>query len=931
MSRHHPFHNWRVGSIIKDAVCVSSELRDDKIYMELTNRSPQSGDSTKAKSTSLYFKDTTSLKPGIIVNGIITSIASQNRGIWVQICPGVSGFIAGLDLSNEVEKLNNMGKYFKIGGRIECVAIEDKNGKRLADKIIRLSVMAVTNASVSENKPSLKKGDRIIGQVNRNLKQMNAPALMINLGEGHVGRCDITELADVDEWSNMPLGRHYHRSQKPHEEEGESERKTAEDHVIASDSAQDNVDDVPWNEQSLIGEYPNGLYVQCIVLKSQNTSRSSVIEVSLRDSRKSGNLDDDEQPKEKDIVQAYVIQTAKKGCFFRLSRSVEGRAILKELSDGFLHNPISLFPQGRLVVAKVKSVKSLTKGHQKNPARRKAKTAVDLDLRESVLLEDQSKMNFDDVKEGEKYRGVVTRIESYGVFVRLDNSDVSGLVHLSECSDDYVKNISALYNPGDLVKVLIVRVDKEERRIGMSLKASNFNEDDESVGESSSSDSADSSDDEDVKMRDASDDLDSDDENFVSKLATKMKDGENEVEDSSANSWDSDSSDDDDSDSESDGSSSASSDDEGNVGAMDTDVGFDWGDDQTSSSKTASLNEGDSSSSDSSDSEDDGENDEKKSSHKSRKKAAAKKDKEKEIAQMEQRIADGLADENPETEAEFERLLASDPNSSEIWMRYMSFHLSLANIDRARKVANQALERIEFRREQDKLNIFLALITIEHRYGTPETFDSAISRAAQYNNPKQVYLRVCEMLEKDTEKSKNMSTASRTDEMFTKMCKKFKSKKTVWVACFRYFLKNGRYEKAHELRKRSLMSLAQHKHIEVMSRYAQLEYEYGSTERARTIFDGLIDKHAKRLDLMFVYVDKEVKYGEVNHARRIFQKVAKPPEGHTQFRFSDKQMKSLFKKWYRIEDEFGNEESQQAVKLAAKEYVDQSLSAKQSR
>ena len=96
----------------------------------------------------------------------------------------------------------------------------------------------------------------------------------------------------------------------------------------------------------------------------------------------------------------------------------------------------------------------------------KIKTAVDLDLRESILLNDN--------------------IESYGNFIRIDNSNVSGLVHLSECSDDYVKDLSALYNPGDLVKVLVVRVDKDERRIGMSMRASHFDEDDESVGESSS-------------------------------------------------------------------------------------------------------------------------------------------------------------------------------------------------------------------------------------------------------------------------------------------------------------------------------------------------------------------------------------------------------------------------------------------------------------
>jgi len=922
ITKYHPFSQWKVGSIIQDVVFAGVSVRDGATYIELTNRD---SDTLSAKENEklapLIADEARLLQSGMIVSGIITALHS--KGIWVQINPTLSGFISGLDLGSNVAMLNNMNNYYKVGGRIKCTVKKDK-GESSGKERLRLSVSELSSGSqesstLDETQQLPKEGDVLVGRVNRKMKEVTAPSLMFDLPGGLVGRCDITELADMDEWSNMPLGRYEHKVKKSVENKkkqvSKTEPTTAENQMKTNDQEDDNEDDLR-NEQSLMGDYPNGLYVRCVVL-TKPTSRkcSSIINVSLRESRMKGALDEGEPPKEKSIVQAYVIQTTKKGCFFRLSRTVEGRAILKELSDGFLHDPFSLFPPGRLVVAKVKSVRNIKRGNKKT------KTAIDLDLRESILLND-NKLDFDDVKEGEKYRGVVTRIESYGVFVRIDNSNVSGLVHLSECSDDYVKDLSSLYNPGDLVKVLVVRVEKDERRIGMSMRASHFDEDDESIGESSSDS------DDDVEMKDAGDDddddIDSDDENFVSKLATKIQGTENENKDevSSANSWDSDSSDDDDSSDESSTSSN-----EGNaVETMDTDVGFDWGGNTTPANEDPSKDNSDSSSSDSSDSEDD--NDEKKSSHKSRKKAAAKKDKEKEIAQMEQRIADGMADENPETEAEFERLLASDPNSSENWIRYMSFYLSLANIDSARKVANRALERIEFRREEDKLNVFLALITLEHRYGSNETFDTTINKASQYNNPKQVYLRVCEMLEKDAEKSKNAATITRTDEMFTKMCKKFKSKKTVWVSCFRYFLKNGRYEKAHELRKRSLMSLAPHKHVEVMSRYAQLEYEYGDTERARTIYDGLLDKNTKRLDLLFVYVDKEVKHGTIDIARRIFQRVVKPSEGQTPFKFSDKQMKSLFKKWYRMEDEHGNEESQQNVKSAAKEYIDQSLSTK---
>merc|ERR1711943_29599 len=105
--------------------------------------------------------------------------------------------------------------------------------------------------------------------------------------------------------------------------------------------------------------------------------------------------------------------------------------------------------------------------------------------------------------------------------------------------------------------------------------------------------------------------------------------------------------------------------------------------------------------------------------------------------------------------------------------------------------------------------------------------------------------------------------------MYAKMCKKFKSKKKVWIAHLEFLLKQSRHQEAHALLKRALLSLASYKHAETMSKFAQLEFEYGSAERARTVFDGIVDKYPKRLDLLFVYLDKEVKFGTISNARQL--------------------------------------------------------------
>jgi len=127
-----------------------------------------------------------------------------------------------------------------------------------------------------------------------------------------------------------------------------------------------------------------------------------------------GNIKDDKSPKLKDILQGYVIETNKKGCWVRLSSKTKGRIMIKELSDSFVPDPITAFPQGRLVECKVKQIKT-------------DKDEIDLDMRESSILESQDLLTFEERKEGDKHKGIITRIERYGVFVRLENSNVRRL------------------------------------------------------------------------------------------------------------------------------------------------------------------------------------------------------------------------------------------------------------------------------------------------------------------------------------------------------------------------------------------------------------------------------------------------------------------------------------------------------------------------
>lgn len=74
-----------------------------------------------------------------------------------------------------------------------------------------------------------------------------------------------------------------------------------------------------------------------------------------------------------------------------------------------------------------------------------------------------------DWKEGAVVTGVVTGIQPYGVFVSLDEQ-TQGLIHISEITDGYVRNIYDYVDVGQSVRVKIIAIDEKTKRISLSLR-----------------------------------------------------------------------------------------------------------------------------------------------------------------------------------------------------------------------------------------------------------------------------------------------------------------------------------------------------------------------------------------------------------------------------------------------------------------------------
>jgi small subunit ribosomal protein S1 len=79
-------------------------------------------------------------------------------------------------------------------------------------------------------------------------------------------------------------------------------------------------------------------------------------------------------------------------------------------------------------------------------------------------------------KVGDIVKGTVAKIASFGAFVSLEG-DIDGLIHISQLSEEHVERVKDILKVGDEVEARVIKVDKIERRIGLSIKAVNYSED----------------------------------------------------------------------------------------------------------------------------------------------------------------------------------------------------------------------------------------------------------------------------------------------------------------------------------------------------------------------------------------------------------------------------------------------------------------------
>ena len=78
-------------------------------------------------------------------------------------------------------------------------------------------------------------------------------------------------------------------------------------------------------------------------------------------------------------------------------------------------------------------------------------------------------------KVGDLVKGKVTKLASFGAFVGLEH-DIDGLVHISQVSEERVDKIKNALKVDEEVSARVIKIDRADRRIGLSIKAANYSE-----------------------------------------------------------------------------------------------------------------------------------------------------------------------------------------------------------------------------------------------------------------------------------------------------------------------------------------------------------------------------------------------------------------------------------------------------------------------
>lgn len=155
------------------------------------------------------------------------------------------------------------------------------------------------------------------------------------------------------------------------------------------------------------------------------------------------------------IIKGRVRNMTSYGAFIEIQPDIDGMIHVSDMSwTRKINHPSEVLQKGQEVEAVILEV---------NPDQRR----ISLGLKQ--LAEDPWAHIEDLYQADQIVSGKVTKVTHFGAFVSLEH-DIDGLIHISQLSDDHVEKVKDVVKVDDVVEARVVKIDTDERRIGLSLR-----------------------------------------------------------------------------------------------------------------------------------------------------------------------------------------------------------------------------------------------------------------------------------------------------------------------------------------------------------------------------------------------------------------------------------------------------------------------------
>ena len=475
----HPFSKFKVGQLVKDLKVHSfTEARSDGTITEGLTSIPKSGGEDEAHQSKYHINLTqrhlsepptfSQLSIGSIVPLWISQITSSSLNGYVG--RNVRAYCSALESSHSTSIASSLSAHFKPG-QVVLAAVVDLEKEKAK---VHVSIRALHIESGLASSPStMKVGDVTMVRV----IAFKMPYLRVQAFDKTYGRVPVTELSDV--YEEKPL-----------------DTWTAKEGLFM-DAKLVSLDSHPSSSSSSSSSSPSEKDVH----PTFSLRKSMVSPTSGRSSKSSSQVLNPRISSYEDVapgvkLSGYISRhyPDKHFCFVQLGEGVVGHLPYSVIGDKFVKDPEKKFPVGSLVYGTVLKVDVEHK-------------RVDFAMRERGTASEQEEVGtkYEDLKVGEVVKGVVSNIQAFGVFIRINHSKISALCHVSLLKDSENSNksrhgrrhqqsskeggdgssmppqdrmtledIQSMFKVGDKVTAVVAKKEDDKKKLTLSMRASDL-------------------------------------------------------------------------------------------------------------------------------------------------------------------------------------------------------------------------------------------------------------------------------------------------------------------------------------------------------------------------------------------------------------------------------------------------------------------------